>query len=252
MFEPISPRESAVDACFGEMRRAILDGELAPGDRLPPERSLAETFGVNRVTVRSALGRLASARLVSVRQGSGYVVRDFRRHGGPELLTGLARAAGAEGGLVGVVGDLLLVRRQLAGAVLTRLVEAADDAAIDAVEEAVQRFAAEVERGGGSETIARADVEVVAAILDGTRSPVLGLCLNPILAVLSELEELREAIYASPGDNLAGWRLLIEALRSRNVDAVRAMVGELEGRDARTVERLRQLAPHLEGSQHER
>ncbi len=111
-FDPLEPAESAVDRCAHALRRAILDGAIAPGERLPPERRLAEDFCVNRVTVRSALAQLAASRLVSVRQGSGYVVRDFRRVGGPDLIAQLAELAREDGDLASVVRDLLSIRAE--------------------------------------------------------------------------------------------------------------------------------------------
>ena len=93
-FTPIHPREPAHQACEHALRRAILRGELAAGDRLPPERALAVQLGVSRLTLRAALATLDAAGLVSVRHGSGYVVRDFARDGGPDLLGGLAELGG--------------------------------------------------------------------------------------------------------------------------------------------------------------
>lgn len=50
-------------------------GELQPGDRLPPERRLAEVFGVSRGSVREAIKSLAEAGVLESRPGSGtYVV----------------------------------------------------------------------------------------------------------------------------------------------------------------------------------
>jgi len=56
-----------------------LSGEIAerryrPGDRLPTEAALARRFGVNRHTVRRALGALAEAGLVHARRGAGVFV----------------------------------------------------------------------------------------------------------------------------------------------------------------------------------
>lgn len=43
---------------------AIAAGELAPGERLPSERELAASFGVNRLTLRQALAGLERRRLI--------------------------------------------------------------------------------------------------------------------------------------------------------------------------------------------
>lgn len=48
----------------------IREGRLEPGDSLPPERELATTFGVSRVTVRDALRVLEVLGLVRIRVGS--------------------------------------------------------------------------------------------------------------------------------------------------------------------------------------
>lgn len=64
----------AADPIFEKLAVAILDGSLAPGSSLPPERELAERFGVSRLIVRQALHRLADVGLVRVRQGGPSVV----------------------------------------------------------------------------------------------------------------------------------------------------------------------------------
>ena len=53
-----------------QLRDAILDGRFAAGRKLPPERELAQEFGVNRTSVREALKVLEGLGLVTVRQGA--------------------------------------------------------------------------------------------------------------------------------------------------------------------------------------
>ena len=60
------------------LRRRIANGELACGDRLPPEDELMELFGVARTTLREGLRILESQGLIEIRRG---------RNGGPRVTT---------------------------------------------------------------------------------------------------------------------------------------------------------------------
>lgn len=72
-FQPIKPKKVSTQIA-DQIRSSILAGEFAPGDKLPPERELAELFGVSRPSVREALNVLASSGLVMSYQGGGTVV----------------------------------------------------------------------------------------------------------------------------------------------------------------------------------
>ncbi len=58
-----------------ELRNAICDGVYPAGVRLPPELSLAEQYGVARMTVREGLKLLQDEGLIVRKQGSGTVVQ---------------------------------------------------------------------------------------------------------------------------------------------------------------------------------
>src|SRR5262249_50881236 len=114
----LAPRPSATAAAEHAIRRAIVAGTLAAGERLPPERELAATPGMSRLTLRAALATLSAAGLLAVRHGSGYVVRDIRDTGGADLLPDLVELAVERRALGDTAADLLRLRRHLATAVL--------------------------------------------------------------------------------------------------------------------------------------
>lgn len=82
----LRPRGSTLGRELAEsLRTRIIDGEYAPGSRLPSETMISEQYGVSRVTVRTALKLLESQGIVDVRHGSGTYVADF----GGKVRTGL-------------------------------------------------------------------------------------------------------------------------------------------------------------------
>jgi putative hydrolases of HD superfamily len=74
--DPEDPRRPGIKVT-ASIRAAILDGELAPGEKLPSEKELAAFFGVSPVTVGKAIGQLGEEGYVSTRKGSGSYVRDL-------------------------------------------------------------------------------------------------------------------------------------------------------------------------------
>src|SRR5215471_17248226 len=61
------------------IERGIADGRFAAGEKLPGETEIAETYRVNRHTVRRALATLAERGLVRAERGSGTYVEATRR-----------------------------------------------------------------------------------------------------------------------------------------------------------------------------
>jgi len=67
-------QESPGDKIIVQIRRLITSGQLKPGDKLPPERKLAEKLGVGRTAVRDAIRKLEFYGILKTLPQSGTVV----------------------------------------------------------------------------------------------------------------------------------------------------------------------------------
>ena len=73
-FERIPDNRALSERINSQISDAIISGELKPGDRLPPERELADQFGVSRTVVRDAIKMLSGRGVLQVRRGAGIFV----------------------------------------------------------------------------------------------------------------------------------------------------------------------------------
>jgi GntR family transcriptional repressor for pyruvate dehydrogenase complex len=81
--------QSLKEACTNKLQKLILSGKLKIGQKLPPERQLAEQLGVSRPVLHEALVDLASQGLVTIVPRRGVFVSDFRTSGSLAMLTAL-------------------------------------------------------------------------------------------------------------------------------------------------------------------
>ena len=69
------PEKRAYIAVIERIRDLIRSGDLEPGNKLPPERRLAQELGVSRNSIRQAIQALTERKLLESRQGDGtYLV----------------------------------------------------------------------------------------------------------------------------------------------------------------------------------
>jgi len=88
--EPVGS-ETRVDRVFEQLRSQIFAGGIPAGARLPNERELAESLGVNRGSVREALKRLEFLELVEVRHGQGTFVRELSASSSLQVIEAILR-----------------------------------------------------------------------------------------------------------------------------------------------------------------
>lgn len=71
---------AVTDEAIEKIKSMIVSGELSPGDRLPPEKELAERLGLSRNSMREAVKALEVIRVLDVRRGDGTYVTSLEPH----------------------------------------------------------------------------------------------------------------------------------------------------------------------------
>ena len=168
---------SLADEVFSQLMNEILRGHYQPGVNLPPERSMTQIFHVNRHVIREALKRLEQLGVVTISQGGGTRVLDYRQHGGIDLLPLLGQY------LEGTPDGMLLWRSvlEMRAAIATDMVRlCAMRASVD-VRSDLEIIAAELERTSAPQAIYDQEVKFWYRIADGCDNLAYRLALNGIV-----------------------------------------------------------------------
>jgi GntR family transcriptional regulator, transcriptional repressor for pyruvate dehydrogenase complex len=76
LFSTVDRGATLSEKVAASITQAILDGDLAPGERLLSERDLGEQFGVSRTVIREAVRSLVASGLIEARSGRGLQVAE--------------------------------------------------------------------------------------------------------------------------------------------------------------------------------
>ncbi|MFC6884874.1 MULTISPECIES: GntR family transcriptional regulator [Actinomadura] len=234
-------RSTVVDEVTDRIAFQIASGRLEAGESLPSIRRLAAEHGINPSTVQLVLGRLRTAGFVEARHGVGVVVRDIQLYGGIETWRYLFRFSRRLPDLtVATVRDILETLRLFYDASLTKI--AADPAAYDATP--ARRALGRLELLTGDGTVPAADVHKgVLQILRSSRAAVgggvtLGV-LNSLGAMLSEIPEVLDALYADPAEHVWWWGQVLESWETGDLERGRQTLALLDDWHVQALQRLR-------------
>ena len=201
------PRPRLYEQVVGSLRDYVTARGLRVGDRLPPERELAERLGVSRTSVRQAIVALEVQGLVEVRHGGGtYLMRDRLEPEPIERLVDRRRR----------LPEILEAR----DAIETKLAELAalrrDDADVAEMDAALTDMAAAIDRG---ELCVAEDRRFHGAIIAAARSPLLAEFMTHLDAEVDESrrESLRQP--GRPAQSLAQHTRVADAIRAGRPDA---------------------------------
>jgi GntR family transcriptional repressor for pyruvate dehydrogenase complex len=183
MFRTVGDKSRLVDRVVDEIENLIVNGQLAPGMKLPPERELVDQLGVSRTVVREAVHILVAKGLLDPRQGVGTIVRQVTRDQVFESLDLLLRTSPE-----GVTFEHLYQIRSILEVEIAGL--AADQATADDIEN-LRRIVAEMESALTTpKLLASTDIDFHRALAQITRNPLLVVFVDLIRDLMQEYSEL--------------------------------------------------------------
>ena len=224
--QPVKP-VTVFQAVFEQLSALLASEGLVPGDRLPPERELAEQLRVSRPAVREALKALQAVGLIEVRGRSTYIKASARAATGSPLSLALPEAE---------LLELLEFREGFEPQIAALAAERADDEDIAALECQLANMRREL--GHDEDAFFRADHEFHRALGRAARNRLL-------LAVQTQVYEhdmLQPDLYEA-GMNSGK----VSGALARTVEAHGRILAAVRTRDGQKARRLMQA--HLAQAQ---
>ncbi|MEO9132175.1 MAG: FadR/GntR family transcriptional regulator [Sphingomonas sp.] len=145
---------------YTKLEGSIRSGALAPGERLPTQKEIAQSESVSRTVVREAVARLAAHGLIVSRQGAGVFVADNAEHRAFQI-TRLELSELAD--VIKLLEMRMAVETEMAGLAASR--RTTDD--IAAIQEALQQV---IESQTDPVSAAKADAAFHLAIARATQN----------------------------------------------------------------------------------
>ncbi len=209
--EPInSPR--IYEEIVRQIRTLISEGRLKSGDRLPPERDLAERFRVSRASVREALRALESMGLIEIRLGEGTFVREISVD---SLIEPLALVILNQRE---AVGELFEARRLLEPPIAGLAARRSTKKEIQEMERILEEQGKEVAGGG---TGLAQDAAFHAAIASSAHNHAITRIVHAVIDLLTQSREESLQIAGRPTRSHQDHLRILEAIRGRRSEAAR-------------------------------
>jgi len=190
-----------------QVEESIHKGALKPGDQLPPERELAEQFGVSRTAVREAVKTLREKGLVEAYPGRGTFITDGSSNTMRQSLHRMMRSGNEGFAFLAEVREIL--EPEIAALATTR----ADQENLAAMKEQVEVMDASKT---DPDAYIEADLDFHLALAEAAGNPII---LSLIDSIVGLLREQRIGIFQVKGGPERGQyhhKKILEAIEHRD------------------------------------
>lgn len=209
-YQPLE-RRKVYEQVAEQLLRQIGSRHLRPGDPLPPERELTESFGVGRSSIREALRMLESQGVIKAANGGAFVVASAANplNSSLRLVFTLDDRAG--------IHDLFELRRIIDCEAAALAAERRTDAHLDEMDAAIAAMESSLGADGRSEQFIDADLRFHLAVAEATGNRML---LHSMEAVRDVVRRALMTVYfipQSPESAVVEHRAVRAAIAAENV-----------------------------------
>lgn len=205
------------DHVVSQMRDLISRGELRPGDRLPPERELAQRLGISRPSLRAGLRSLIATGILRARQGSGTFIVE----GPPELDSEPLRMLAALHGFS--FHQMFEARRIIEESVAGLAAERATSSQISSMADEIAAMHAALD---DPQTYLIHDIRFHRALGAASGNPILATLVEMVSSVMYQTRRETIARAHDFTQSLANHRKIYRAIRARTPEKARAAMQE--------------------------
>jgi GntR family transcriptional repressor for pyruvate dehydrogenase complex len=203
-----------------QVEESILKGALKAGDQLPPERELAQQFGVSRTAVREAVKALREKGLVEAYPGRGTFITDGTSYAIRQSLDRMIRIGQPEGS-----GYLAEVREILEPEIAALAATRADEQDLVSMRDAV---AVMDNAKRDSEAFIEADLDFHLALAEAAANPLILTLIDSIVGLLREQRMRIFLVEGGPERGQYHHKRILEAIEHRDsIGAREAMKAHL-------------------------
>lgn len=226
-------RRSVSQDVFDRLAQGLLAGEVPPGEALPAERSLTESFGVSRQAVREALQRLGQAGLVQTTHGGATRALDYRSSGSLDLLHSLLIAP--DGGIDHVVSRSIMEMRSAIGSDSARI--AARRAEPESCNRLTQLVSDMSDAAGDLTLVAELDLAFWDEIVNASGNIAYKLSFNTLRRTYEPLLDVMSSVLCDELSDPEAHRKLADAIVARDPEGAGVYASALLAKGAKAVMR---------------
>ena len=204
-------RDRVFQQVSGEIKRQIYNGSLKPGDRLPPEKDLAEHFSVSRQTIRESMRVLEMSGFISIHRGGG---------GGPVIENTVASRVSeglAEAIHVGptTLEDLINAWRDIEKIVLRQVIKFANEKDFEKFRNNISKAKSKLNANTPIFQEGRRFHEILS---EASKNSIFKIVLNAVLVVYMEFHSRLDPDYDAAVKILNLQENVVNAILKRNQD----------------------------------